>query len=451
MTCSAAADDVRVVLDDDDRVADVLQRSQDLHQAEVVAGVEPDRRLVEDEERPHEGGAEGRGQADALGLAAAQSEGHAVESDVVEPDLHEEAQAGPDLLDQLLGHLALVRLEREPGEEGRGLADGHADDLADVEALDANAQGPGVETGLGAGRAGDVFPVTAEEDPDLDLVFLGLEPIEEALDAVVAVAAFEDEALMLGAKVAEGDVRRDLPAAGLGQKLLLHALGQGLRPGLDRALLQALRAVGDDLVLVDDGQVAEAVALGAGAVGAVEREEIRIGVLGREPAGPALELLGEAELTAAFGPDEDAALALLEADLERVGQPLPLVDAERDPVDEDVDGRGALGDGVEVDDGPVDDRPGEAVLFEDREAAGARPREGDQGAGPGGLSGQLGDHAVDRVAEDGAAALKAVDRPDAGEEDAEEIEDLGDRGHGRARVLGGALLLDGDGREGCPR
>ena len=65
---------------------------------------------------------------------------------------------------------------------------------------------------------------------------------------------------------------------------------------------------------------------------------------------------------------------------------------------------------------------------------------------PGGSRRELGDHAVDRVAEDGPAALKAVDGPDPGEEDAEEIEDLGDRGHGRARVLGGALLLDGDGR-----
>ena len=235
-------DDVGVVLDDDDRVADVLERLEDLDEAVVVAGVEADRGLVEDEERPDERGAEGRGQADALGLAAAQGEGHAVEGDVVEADLQEEAQAAADLLDELLGHLALERLELEAGEEGGGLADGHADDLADVEALDPDAQGPGVEPGLGAGRAGDVFPVAAEQDPDLDLVLLGLEPVEEALDAVVAVAAVEDEALVLRLEVAEGDVGRDLPPAGLGQELLLHALGQRLRPGLDRALLQGLGA-----------------------------------------------------------------------------------------------------------------------------------------------------------------------------------------------------------------
>ena len=48
---------------------------------------------------------------------------------------------------------------------------------------DPHAQGLRIEARLAAGRAGDVLPVAAEKDPDLDLVFLGLEPVEEALDA----------------------------------------------------------------------------------------------------------------------------------------------------------------------------------------------------------------------------------------------------------------------------
>ena len=39
-----------------------------------------------------------------------------------------------------------------------------------------------------------------------------------------------------------------------------------------------------------------------------------------------------------------------------------------------------------------------------------------------------------------------MDDADPGEKDAEIIVGFGDRGHGRARVLGGRLLLDGDGR-----
>ena len=180
--------------------------------------------------------------------------------------------------------------------------------------------------------------------------------------------------------------------------------------------------------------------------GLLNEKRFGIGVFGREPAGPALELLGKAVLSPAFGPDEDAAFPLLETHLERVGQPLPLVDAECDPVHENVERAVRLGDGVEFDNGAGDDGPGESVLLERGEAPVAGPGEGDEGPRPRGLPGKLGDDSVDRVADDRAAALETVDGADAGEEDAEEIEDLGDRGHGRARVLGGALLLDGDGR-----
>ncbi len=93
------------------------------------------RRLVEDEERPDERGAEGRGQVDALGLAAAQGEGHAVEGDVVEADLHEEACRRPRISwTSLSATWRSNGASVEAGEEGRGLADGHPDDLADVRA-----------------------------------------------------------------------------------------------------------------------------------------------------------------------------------------------------------------------------------------------------------------------------------------------------------------------------
>ena len=76
-------------------------------------GWRPMRRLVEDEERPDERGAQGRGQVDPLGLAAAQGEGHPVEGDIVEPDLEQEFQAVLDLGDELLGDLLLERGELE--------------------------------------------------------------------------------------------------------------------------------------------------------------------------------------------------------------------------------------------------------------------------------------------------------------------------------------------------
>ncbi len=66
------ADRLLVVLDDDDRVAEVAQPLQGREQALVVALVQPDRRLVEHVEHAGQARADLRGQPDALALAARQ-------------------------------------------------------------------------------------------------------------------------------------------------------------------------------------------------------------------------------------------------------------------------------------------------------------------------------------------------------------------------------------------
>jgi hypothetical protein len=63
------------VLDDDHRVADVAQAFQRFEQAGIVALVQADRGLVEHVEHAGEAGADLRGEADALALAARQRAG----------------------------------------------------------------------------------------------------------------------------------------------------------------------------------------------------------------------------------------------------------------------------------------------------------------------------------------------------------------------------------------
>lgn len=74
--------------------------------------------------------------------------------------------------------------------------------------------------------------------------------------------------------------------------------------------------------------------------------------------------------------------------------------------------------------------------------------DGKQGV-PAGAGRQLGDrfgHVVDGILLDGLAALRAVGGAGAGEQQAEEVIDLGRGGHRRAGVAGGVLLTDGDRR-----
>ena len=95
------ADRVLVVLDDDDRVAEIAQAIQRAEQALVVALVQADRRLVEHVHDADEAGADLARQTDALRFAAGQRIGLAIERQVVEPDVDEKMQALADFLDDL--------------------------------------------------------------------------------------------------------------------------------------------------------------------------------------------------------------------------------------------------------------------------------------------------------------------------------------------------------------
>ena len=102
------ADRVLVVLDDDHRVAEIAQALERFEQAVVVALVEADRRLVEHVEHARQARADLAGEADALALAARERAAGAVEVEVVEPDVVEEAQPLVDLLEDGAGDLLLL-------------------------------------------------------------------------------------------------------------------------------------------------------------------------------------------------------------------------------------------------------------------------------------------------------------------------------------------------------
>ena len=108
---------VFVVLDDDDRVAQVAQLGERVEQPLVVARVQADRRLVEDVEHADQAAADLAGQADALRLAAGERRGGAVEREVFEADVVQEAEPAADFLEHFGGDQLLVAVELELGEE----------------------------------------------------------------------------------------------------------------------------------------------------------------------------------------------------------------------------------------------------------------------------------------------------------------------------------------------
>ena len=94
------------MLDDEHGVAEIAQPLERDQQPVVVALVEADRGLVEHVEHARQAGADLAGEADALALAARQRARGAVEVEIVEPDIVEEAEPLVDLLEDRAGDLA---------------------------------------------------------------------------------------------------------------------------------------------------------------------------------------------------------------------------------------------------------------------------------------------------------------------------------------------------------
>ena len=121
-------DDVEVVLDHDDRVAQVDQAVEHVEQLGQVVEVQAGGRLVEQIERLAGVGArQFGGQLDALGLAAGERRRGLAEREVVEPHVAERLQDAADLgdvLEQL--HRLAARHVEHVGDRLAVVADGRA-------------------------------------------------------------------------------------------------------------------------------------------------------------------------------------------------------------------------------------------------------------------------------------------------------------------------------------
>ena len=147
-------DRVLVVLDDDDRVADVAQPLERRDHLHVVLRMQPDARLVEHVEHPHQPGSDLCRQADALRLAAGQRAGPAIEAEVVEPDSEQELETGADLLEHLPARVGTAPRRADRAEEAMELVEVEPADVVDRPATDGEEQPRRSEAGPVAVRAG---------------------------------------------------------------------------------------------------------------------------------------------------------------------------------------------------------------------------------------------------------------------------------------------------------
>ncbi len=183
-----------VVLDHDHGVALVAQVGQRRQQPIVVAGMEPDRRLVEDVQHADQPAADLPGQPDPLHLAAGQRGGRAIQREIVETHVAQKLQAPANLL-QRLGRDRLSRgveiqgteeLGRLGNRQGAHLGQGALGPVG----VPRRGRGQGDRSGLGmeplaaARRAADhahVFFQRAPLHPALGAAILRQEPGDDSL------------------------------------------------------------------------------------------------------------------------------------------------------------------------------------------------------------------------------------------------------------------------------
>ena len=291
---------VAVVFHHDDRISDVAQFLQRLYQQLVVTLVQSYRRLVEDVEHVHQLRTYLRSQSDALRLAARKCHRRTVERKVSEANAKQELDACGNLLQYLSGNalLPFVQLRRQLVHPLGQVGDCHCAHLGNVLAVDEVMERLIVQTlsvavGTGLHRAERLSPAA----------FLGRSIVTRGVLQILHQA-------LIGHghhRVAHRLFRHVVRLSGAAQHSLDGILGQGadgvvecavvglqqrldlpedhafllLAQRDDAAFSYRQRRVGDDLRPIHHRHRSQAMAMGTGAHGAIEREVVRRGFLVR--------------------------------------------------------------------------------------------------------------------------------------------------------------------------
>jgi hypothetical protein len=395
-----------VVLDHEQRVALGAQGLERVDQAVVVAGVQADARLVEHVEHAGEVGAELGGEADALGLAAGERLGGAVEREVAEADMVEELQALLDLRHDVLRDEPAAGVEFEGAQVGEQL------------------RGRGARAG--AGRESGAAAAEVEFDRAADAV--------EAF--AVAFGAGEPVSATSSAESTPNSRRRAAGSSSSSSVGLEH-------PGEDAAVAAAggtpaARRVEGEIFRVEFGKTLAGLDVGAG--GGEPGEDLPCGVSrkqaplparggGGSRAGPGGRPWPAGRVGLQVGDDDfDVVLLVAVEFLEGVDARQAAVGAHEfvaligDPG----------GDGLVVALAAADQRGAEVEVFGPARRAWRHARE--QGASVGRAR-----------AGDGFVRVGVMLHAEAGVEEAQVLGDLGDGGDGGLARAAGDALLDGDG------
>src|SRR5215469_8384587 len=288
---------VWIMLYDENGVAQVAQRFQNVNEALRVARMKADGRLVEDVERAHQMRTERCRQLDALRFSAGKSGSEAVEREIVQADFIEKLQARANLFQNLVSDFYLRFGKLQSRKEGSRFFDRELANLGDGFSCYAYSAGFGAQTRSAAFGTRCVTTIAAQENAHVELIFLALQPLKKSFYTLVVVfgIAFEYQPSLLDAKLSPGNVGWNPALAGPRLQILKKPLVARLGPWLDGSFFDGLPRIGNHEIQIEIDSIAKALAARARAVRIVEREQARLRLLIQGTVIFALESFVEAQ------------------------------------------------------------------------------------------------------------------------------------------------------------
>ena len=351
---------VLIVLDDDERVAEVTQLAQRGQQLFVIALVQADGRLVENIQHAHERRADLRCKPDALALAAGQRCRRARERQVLQTDTLQKMQPRAHLAQDAVGNFGVLLAQGELVQKRQLLRDRQRRELRNVQPADRDGQHLRPQPRTVAVRAGGLRHAGLNRRAHglaLRLLIAALEVADDAFKRaaqhtgaavriimqreLLAASAVEQDLAHVFRQVA--DRRGEVKVIFFRQRLVVHpadavTLDAVPAAGRNAALEERLRRIRDNERRVDAQPRTEAAAGRAGTIGAVEREHPRRELFDRDTAVVAGIVLRK-EYLALFlrNVRQHEAAGERGRDLHGVRQAAILVRADDDAVDHDLD------------------------------------------------------------------------------------------------------------------
>ena len=227
------------MLHHEDGVAQVAQLLKDMNQPRRVPRVQPDRRLVQNIERPHQPRTQRGGQLYPLRLAAGERRSQAVQRQVFQAHRVQKTQPLPHLLQNRPGNLLLHRGELQRLKERFSLGDGQRRRLADILSVDPHRASLGPEPLPAAIRALRIAAIFAQHYPHVQLVLFALHLRKEAVDARKNAFATQHRLARLLAQIAPGHIQWNLKLGRVLAQLSEPRPVLGTVPRVDGALIQA--------------------------------------------------------------------------------------------------------------------------------------------------------------------------------------------------------------------